>query len=156
MKKIIAGIVATMLLMTGVAFADRTSVVNPVQVLTESFTVPTGWNDGGSAAATKAMSLTLPAGAIPIAWRATTTTAIDATSAATLLVGITGVTDKFSASDGQDIDAVGVYGDSALGEAVGADGISSAQTILLTLTEDSEWGDISAGAFTLEFFYLKP
>ena len=155
MKKIALMIVFLMIAVS--AFADdRYTVVNPVKVITETISTASGWTDGGSTSGTRNVTLTLPAGAIPLAWRATTTTAIDADTSATLLVGVTGDTNKFSESGGQDIDTVGVYGDSAIGQTEGVDAISSAQTILLTLTEDSDFGDITAGSFLFEFFYIRP
>ncbi len=138
------------------AIADESyaAVINPIGVISQ--TIAFGdFTDGGAAAATLDLTATLPAGAIPIAWRAQTTTAFATVTTMTLLVGITGDTNKFSEGDGQAIQAVGWYGDSALGQAEGVDAINAAQTILLTATEDSEWGDVTAGTFTIYFYYLR-
>jgi len=157
MKKIIALLIAGFVLFSTNVFSDEsyTAVVNPVGVISQAITYD-DFTDGGGAAATLNLTATLPIGAIPLAWRVQTTTAFATVTSVTLLVGVSGDTDKFSASDGQAIQAVGYYADSALGEAVGCDAVNAAQTILLTATEDSEWGDITAGAFTIYFYYLRP
>ncbi len=156
MKKLITLIMALGILWSTNAIADESyaAVVNPVGVISQ--TIAFGdFTDGGAAAATLNLTATLPAGAIPIAWRVQTTTAFATVTTMTLLVGVSGDTDKFSESSGQAIQAVGWYGDSALGQTEGVDAINAAQTILLTATEDSEWGDVTAGAFTIYFYYLR-
>ncbi|RLI68366.1 MAG: hypothetical protein DRP02_12705 [Candidatus Gerdarchaeota archaeon] len=155
MKKLITLIMALGVMISSNVFAgdNYTALTNPVNVIEQTIAF-SDWADGGSAAGTVSLTPKLPVGALVIGWRAQTTTAFDADTSATLLVGVSGDTDRFSASAGQDIDTVGYYVD--LASATGGDGANAEQTILLTLTEDSEWGDMSAGVVKIKIFYIRP
>jgi len=138
--------------------SNYAAVVNPIGVIEQTVTYAS-FTDGGSTAGTLSLTPTLPLGAIPIAWRAVVSAGFTGDTSATLLVGVSGDTDKFSASDGQNIFAAGTYGDSALGEAVGCDAINAAQTVLLTLTSASDFTSVvtaANGSMVIKIYYLRP
>lgn len=97
----------------------------------------------------------LPAGAVPLAWKAVVGTGFEGDTTCTIQVGVDGDLDRFSAVTDQSVFAAGTVGASALGQSDSLDGIASAQSIRITLTEDSDWGDVSQGEMTFYFYYLR-
>mgnify|MGYP001546677485 FL=1 len=158
MKKFFSLAVAFIMLTAMNVFANDnyTSLTNPVHMIQQSVDVTSGWTDGGSTSGYIDLTPTIPAGAIPIAWRANVTTAFACDTTATMLVGISGDTDKFTENGAQSVAATGKVAGSALGQAEGANSIGSAQTVRVTVTEDSDFGDVTAGAATISIFYIRP
>ena len=101
------------------------------------------------------LSDSLPAGAIPLAWKAVVGTAFSGDTSAAMQVGVSGDLDRFSAVTDQDVSSTGTVGASALGQSDVLDGIGGAQTIRITLTGGSDFGSISQGEMDVSFFYLK-
>lgn len=158
MKKLLT--IFIILLFAAVAFADSDShvaVSNPIGQVAQVIDYD-DFTDSGATSGTLSLTNTIPAGAIPIAWRAVVSTAFAGTGVSTvnLQAGVSGDVDRFSASDGQSIAAAATVGDSALGEAIGCDGMASAQTILLTVTEDDDFTDITGGTLTFYMYYIRP
>jgi len=157
MKKLITLMVAGLMLVACNVFANDnyTALTNPIYQIQQTVDYD-DFTDGGSTAGTLNLTPTIPAGAIPLAWKAVVSTGFTGDTSATLLVGITGDTDRFSASDGQNIFAAGTFTESSIGEAVSGDGGGSAQTVLLTLTSASDFGAVEAGSMVLTIFYIRP
>lgn len=155
MKKIFMCIFA-LLAITGVAFAGSyDAAVNPIRYIEQTVTAA----DMTDVTTTGTLTMTdaLPVGAIVIAWRAVVTVPFTGDTSAVLLVGITGDTDRFSASDGQSIFAAGTVADSGLGEAVGCDGVGTATSVLLTVTTASDFTSTPDDAsFNIKVYYLAP
>ena len=157
MKKFFSLAVAFIVLTAMNVFANDnyTALSNPIHQIQQTVAY-SDFTDGGSTAGTLNLTPTIPAGAIPLAWKAVVSTGFSGDTSATLLVGVSGDTDRFSASDGQNIFAAGTFTESSIGEAVSGDGGGSAQTVLLTLTSGSDFGSVSAGSMVLTIFYIRP
>lgn len=95
----------------------------------------------------------LPAGVIPIAWKAVATTGFTGDTSAVISVGISGDTDAFSADTAQSVFAAGTVGSSALAAAA-CDGIGDTVTPRVTVTGGSDFGGVTAGEMTVEIIYL--
>jgi len=76
------------------------------------------------------------------------------TGIATVSVGVSGDTDRFSADTAKSVAATGSVGSSALA-ADACDNIATAQTIRVTVTEGSDFGEFNTGAIKLYFYYIK-
>lgn len=108
------------------------------------------FTDGGSAVGTLALTETIPIGAWVIqtllfdndVWTGATTL--------TIIVGDGTDTDRYSTGT-PDIQAAAEAVD--LGVPSGTKIHTAAKTVTITLTEDSEWGDLSAGGFTIRIYY---
>ena len=98
---------------------------------------------------------TLPIGAIPLFWEASITTAFAGTTSATMMVGVSGDTDAFSATTSNSVAAVAKKTSFAL-----APSSTSARTIRVTITdtksESADFGDFTAGALTLKLYFYEP
>lgn len=96
----------------------------------------------------------LSAGAVPLGWKATITTAFDSanTSSALIQVGVDGDLDRFSSVTDQSVNAAGTVGSGVPADAV--DGIAAAQTPRVTITEDSDFTEIDQGEMTIDLYYI--
>lgn len=74
-------------------------------------------------------------------------------STATISVGVSGDLDRFSADTSQNVGAIGTVGANVL-SADACDGIGSEQTIRVTVSEGSNFGELSAGAMVVNLYYL--
>jgi len=97
----------------------------------------------------------LPAGAIPLAWKAVVATGFTGDTTAVMQVGKSGDVDKFSANTAQSCLAAGTVGSLALA-ADAMTGFSTATTPRVTVTGGSDFGDVTAGEMTVEIFYIEP
>jgi hypothetical protein len=97
----------------------------------------------------------LPAGAIPLAWRAKVTEGFDGDTTAVVQVGIEGDVNKYSANTAQSCLAVGTVGSLALALDAMTDH-DEAQTPRVTVTGGTDFGGITAGAMQVELFYIEP
>ena len=97
----------------------------------------------------------LPAGAVPLAWKAVVSTGFTGDTSAALQAGVSGDLDRFSAVTDQSVLAAGTVGASALGRSDALDGIASAQTVRLTVTGAADFSSISAGEMTFSLYYLR-
>lgn len=93
----------------------------------------------------------LPAGAVPIAWKANV---LEGFAASTISVGVSGDTDRFSADTTQSIATTGEVGSTVIA-ADACKGIGAAVTVRVTVTEDSDFGDLVAGSMKLFVYYIK-
>lgn len=75
-------------------------------------------------------------------------------STATISVGVSGDLDRFSADTAQNVGAIGTVG-AAILAADAADGMASAQTVRVTITEGSDFDEFSEGSMILELYYIK-
>lgn len=75
------------------------------------------------------------------------------TTAATILAGVSGDTDRFTADATQSVAAAGSKGSMALA-ADSCDGIAAEQTIRVTLTETSDFTKYTEGTLSFKLFYL--
>ncbi len=97
----------------------------------------------------------LPAGAVPLAWKAVVTTGFTGDTSAVLQAGVSGDLDRFSAVTDQSVLAAGTVGASALGRSDALDGIAAAQTVRLTVTGAADFSSISAGEMIYSLYYLR-
>ncbi len=95
----------------------------------------------------------LPVGAMVLGWKATVTTAFTGNTSAVMQVGIAGDLDKFSANTAQSCFTAGTVGSLALA-ADAVTGFSSALTPRVTVTGGSDFTAITAGAMTVEVFFM--
>jgi hypothetical protein len=96
----------------------------------------------------------IPSGAIVLGWKATTTTGFTGDTTATVIVGVSGDTDAFSADATQSVLAAGTTGSASLA-ATGALPIATAQTPRVTVTGGSDFTSISAGSMSVDIYYLN-
>lgn len=97
----------------------------------------------------------LPAGAVPLFWRAKTTAGFAGDTSAVMQVGIDGDVNKYSANVAQSCFAAGTVGSMVLA----VDAMTShatAQTPRVTVTSGTDFGAITAGAMKVEIFYIEP
>lgn len=98
----------------------------------------------------------LPAGAIPIAWKAVVTGGFAGDTTAVIQVGVAGILDRFSADTAQSVFAAGTVGSACL--AAGAcDGIGAASTPRVTVTGGADFTSIvtnAGGAMTVYLYYI--
>jgi hypothetical protein len=94
----------------------------------------------------------LPAGAIPLGFKAVVGTGFTGDTTAVVQVGVAGDLDRFSSVTDQSVLAAGTVGAAAAADA--ADGIAAAQTIRVTVTGAADFGSISAGAMTVYVFFV--
>lgn len=97
----------------------------------------------------------LPAGAVPLGWRAKVSTGFTGDTTAVMQVGIDGDVNKYSANTAQSCLAAGTVGSLAL--AVDAmTGHSAAKTPRVTVTGGADFTSIEAGSMQVEIFYIEP
>lgn len=101
------------------------------------------------------LSEQLPAGAIPLGWKAVVSTGFTGDTSAVLQAGVSGDLDRFSAVTDQSVLAAGTVGASSLGQSDVLDGIGGAQSIRLTVTGAADFSSISAGELTFYQYYLR-
>jgi hypothetical protein len=77
-----------------------------------------------------------------------------AASTATIMVGIAGDTDRFSADTSQSVGATGSVGSVAIA-AHACKGMAAANTVRVTITEGSDFGELLDGEATLTLFYIR-
>jgi hypothetical protein len=97
----------------------------------------------------------LPAGAMPIGWRAVVTEGFASDTTAVMEVGIDGDEDKYSANTAQSCLVAGTVGSMAL--AVDAwTAHATAKTPRVTVTGAANFTSIDAGSMQVEIFYIEP
>lgn len=101
------------------------------------------------------LSEDLPAGAIPLGWKAVVATGFTGDTTAVIQVGVSGDLDRFSAVTDQSVLAAATKGASALGQSDCLDGIAAAQTPRVTVTGGADFGSITAGEMTVSLYYLR-
>ena len=96
----------------------------------------------------------VPAGAIPLGYKAVVATGFKGTTTAVIQVGVEGDTNKFTADITQSVFTAATVGSCAL--AVDAsNAMNAAQTIRVTVEEDNEWGDITQGSMVVTVYWLE-
>jgi hypothetical protein len=113
------------------------------------------FTDGGATAGYIDFDTALPAGAIPLGWRAVVDTGFVGDTTAVMQVGIDGDVDKYSANTAQSCLAAGTVGSLALA-ADAMTGFSSAKTPRVTVTGGVDFTAITTGEMTVEIFYIEP
>jgi hypothetical protein len=114
------------------------------------------FTDGGGAAGSIEFDTDLPAGAIPLAWRAKATDGFTGDTSAVISVGIDGDADKYSADTAQSVFAAGTVGSLVLAAAAMQDDFATAQTPVVTVTAGTDWGAVDGGSMVVEIFYIEP
>lgn len=94
----------------------------------------------------------LPAGALPIGYKAVVGTGFTGDTTATIQVGVSGDIDRFSLNTDQSVLAPASVGSLAATDA--ADGMNAAQTIRVTVTGAADFSSITAGSMVVEVYYL--
>jgi hypothetical protein len=119
------------------------------------------FTDGGGADGTLALSTTIPAGSVGLFTKVDVTTAFTSdsdTSTAVMNVGDGSDDDKFSYTTfNVFVAATGLmeqHDAAASGTETGLSLITSDATITLTITEDSDWGQITQGELTVAIYYM--
>lgn len=97
----------------------------------------------------------LPAGAVPLAWKAVVSTGFSGDTSAAIQVGVSGDLDRFSAVTDQSVLAAATVGASALGNSDSLDGIAAAQTVRVTVTGAADFSSISAGVMVVSLYYMR-
>jgi hypothetical protein len=130
------------------------SVLPSIQKISESVAVE-DFTDATATTGTLALTTKLPAGAVPIGWKATVTGGFTGDTSATMQLGVSGDADRFSSVTDQSVYAAGTVGAGVPADA--CDGIAAAQTVLITITSDSDFTDVKTddnGAMTVELYYI--
>jgi len=116
------------------------------------------FTDGAGAAGTLNLSKQLPAGAIVLASKVTTTEGFAGDTSAAMIIGLTADTDRYSLAD---VDVFSVAAnqltgiDSAEGGVAAPALITTDTTVLVTITAGSDWGLVTAGKAFVEVIYLS-
>lgn len=95
----------------------------------------------------------LPAGAIPLAWKAVVSAGFAGNVSAVMQVGVAGDLDRFSNVTDQSVFAAGTVGSRVADDAL--DGIAAAQTPRVTVTASADFTAVSAGAMVVELYYIE-
>ena len=95
----------------------------------------------------------LPAGAVPLGWKAVVSTGFTGDTTAVIQVGVAGDLDRFSNVTDQSVLAAGTVGSRVADDAL--DGIAAAQTPRVTVTGTADFTSIVAGAMTVELYYIE-
>jgi len=95
----------------------------------------------------------LPAGAIPLGFKAVVHTAFAGNTSAVIQVGVSGDLDRFSSVTDQSVFTAGVVGAGAPADA--ADGMNAAQTVRVTVTGGTDFTAITAGSMTVTVYYIE-
>lgn len=116
--------------------------------------VKTGMVDGGGTSGYIDLTVQLPAGAIPLGWKALITVAFTGDVSAVISVGVAGDVGRFTADATQSCFTTGTVGSVVL--AVSAcDGIGAAQTIRVTITSNADFTNVNVlGAMTMHVYYI--
>lgn len=128
----------------------------PIKTLVSQTLDYDDFTDGGGASGKIAFTTgQIPAGSIVLGWRADISTAFVCSSTITGTVGLTGDTDCWTLS-GTDpsfaaAGTVWAPADFADTDIV----VTSASTPYLELTEDSDFGDVTAGSCVVKVYYLQ-
>lgn len=97
-------------------------------------------------------SSVLPAGAIPLGFKAIVSTGFANDTTAVIQVGIDGDVDRFSLNTDQSVFAAGTVGSLPATDA--ADGLAAAQTPRVTVTGGADFTSINAGEMVVYIYYL--
>lgn len=125
-----------------------------VEVLTSQTLLFSAFTDNTDATGYIDIATQLPAGAIPIAWKAVVATGFTGDTTAVIKVGVEGVLDRFSADTAQSVAAAATVGSACL--AAGAcDGIGAASTVRVTVTGGADFSSISAGSMVVYVYYIR-
>lgn len=108
--------------------------------------------DGGGTSGTKDLTATLPAGAMVLGWKAVVATGFTGDTSATMIVGVSGDTDRFSDVTTPSVFAAGTVGARPNDEAL--NGIDAAVTVRVTITSAADFTNVAAGSLTLTIYYL--
>lgn len=114
------------------------------------------FTDNGDATGYIDLGTDLPANAIPLATKFEVSTAFDSgdTSSATAQAGVSGDLDRFTEQSTLDVNSTGTVGSTPPADTLA--GIGSAQTPRVTVTEDSDFGQITQGEMTVTLYYIEP
>lgn len=126
-----------------------------VQVIKQAGIAVGAFVDDGGASGHYDLTVTLPAGAVPLAWKAVVNTGFTGNVSAVLQAGVSGDVDRFSAVVDQSVFAAGTVGASALGQTDSLDGIGAAQTVRLTVTANTDFTAVTAGNLDFYLYYME-
>jgi len=111
-----------------------------------------GFTDGGSTSGYKDFATALPVGALVLGWEADVKTGFTGDTTATLAVGVSGATSKFSVVTTTSVVAAAVKKCSVLGTTATVF-LDAAATIRATITGTADFTSIAAGEMDLKIFY---
>lgn len=126
---------------------------NRVQYIEETVVRGTGMTDNTDATGFKDLTATLPAGALVLGWRAKANLGWIGNTSATLLVGVSGDLNRFSAVATGSVFAT----DAVCGSQPASDATAfcNAETaVRVTVTGATDFTNISAGSLTLRIAYI--
>jgi hypothetical protein len=109
------------------------------------------FTDQEDATGTMNMDVQIPQHAFVLRVVLTDVIAFAGDSSSALTVGYTGDTDAFVASGGASVQAAAEVVDGGVPQ---APAVLADKTILLTITEDNDFGDITTGSMTVSVYYL--
>jgi len=109
-------------------------------------------DDGGTSGHID-FSTQLPAGSIPLAWKAVVSEGFSGDTSATIKVGTAGVPDGLSGNISQSVVAAGTIG-SNVPCASGSSYLGVAFAPRVTVTSDSSFNNITTGAMTVYLYYI--
>lgn len=111
------------------------------------------FTDNGNTTGYADFETPLPAGAVPLAWKAVVSQGFTGDTTAVMQLGVSGDLDRFSNVTDQSVLAAGTVGSRVADD--GLDGIAAAQTPRVTITGAADFGNISAGALVVELYYIE-
>ena len=111
------------------------------------------FTDGGGVDGFIDFDTAIPAGSLILGWEAVVSTAFDSagTSTAVIEVGINGDTDAFSADTTQSVNTAATVGSGSL---AATSYRAAATTVRVTVTEDSDFGQIDQGVMIVRILYV--
>lgn len=110
------------------------------------------FTDGGGAAGTINLTAQMPAGAIPLGCKFVVSEGFAGDTTAVVQAGVSGDADRFTLNTDQSVLAVATVGSVPATDC--CDGMNAAQTIVVTVTGASDWGNITAGTMRVIVYYL--
>ncbi len=134
----------------GVGLGDQT--LPRVNVISESMAFGDFTDNTDTTGFYDFVSSTLPAGAIPLGFKAIVSTGFTGDTTAVIQVGIAGDLDRFSLNTDQSVLAAASVG--SLPATDGADGLDAASTPRVTVTGGADFTSISAGVMVVYVYYL--
>jgi hypothetical protein len=96
----------------------------------------------------------LPAGAIPLGWKAVVTTGFIGDTSAVISVGVAGDLARFTADATQSVFGAATVG-SGVPQDKSCDGIAAAQNPRITITSAADFTNVSAGEMTVYLYFIQ-
>ena len=111
--------------------------------------------DGGGTSGYIDLTVQLPAGAVPLGWKALCNLGFTGDTSAVVMVGINGDTDRFSADTSGSVFATNALVGSLPIAADGCKSIAAAVAMRLTITSAADFTNVVAGNLTIHVYYMR-